>query len=541
MKREGVAELLVSTNIIFSVAAFGAVEPWSAPVTVALSWLTLSLCVTGDGARPFPALEVAVPLAGLALIAGLQALNPSGWPGPSPSLLNPSTASVSASLARGWEWLSLSAFLIGAAYVYREPGARYRALWLLLALGAFIAVLGIVQQAQARLSQDGIVVFYGVRSAGPGMNPFGPFYNRNHAACAMATAFWCGIGACAHRLQAGAAGAARSFEATLIAACGGALCAACLWGIARSGSYGAATGLSFGAAFSAIALAPRPGARRFAAFALIAAALAAAGLLLGEGWAVAERLESWALRREILKGGLALWAERPLWGYGAGGFMTAYASVRPAGVVGVVDYAHNDWLEILFETGLAGFLLVAGGAAALASRVWRGFAGPDRWVACGAAGACGAGIVHGFAEFCLRIPGSRLPFLAATAVLCAVASPARVYWRLPARGPVAVMTLMTATSLLPIVAWSLDAGRAAMILPSARNLRLLASARLRSGDAADSRDVALARWRDGLDAGDELLRSLPGDPVGVRLQGALLERLGRGSDAATIAASAGHE
>lgn len=94
------------------------------------------------------------------------------------------------------------------------------------------------------------------------------------------------------------------------------------------------------------------------------------------GPAVADRSPSTLeVRLEIARSATRLFAESPIYGHGPGQFAVQYPRVRSAREIELssldrqfateVRTAHDDWLEILVETGLAGFALFAAALFAL--------------------------------------------------------------------------------------------------------------------------------------------------------------------------------
>lgn len=102
----------------------------------------------------------------------------------------------------------------------------------------------------------------------------------------------------------------------------------------------------------------------------------------------------------IWRAGLAMWRAHRVWGTGLGTFNAAYSSYRPPGVLAtyamipVPGSAHDDYLQILAETGEVGAGLLA---LALLWALWRAGwryarGGPDERAWLGAWGAALAGI-----------------------------------------------------------------------------------------------------------------------------------------------------
>jgi O-antigen ligase len=125
-----------------------------------------------------------------------------------------------------------------------------------------------------------------------------------------------------------------------------------------------------------------------------------------------------ALRRE---GRVLLWAETldliaayPLAGCGFGGFEPAFLRYKNSAPMVNDRHAHNDYLELAAEAGLAGFVLcVLLAIRPIGAAVRRGLhaeAGQDRWMAVACAGSLAAIFVHSLVDFNLRIPANGMVF-----------------------------------------------------------------------------------------------------------------------------------
>jgi O-antigen ligase len=62
-----------------------------------------------------------------------------------------------------------------------------------------------------------------------------------------------------------------------------------------------------------------------------------------------------SVRLTIDRDGLRMFAKRPLLGWGLGNFATAYPRFRSFYTDKFINHAHNDYLQLLVETGLLGF------------------------------------------------------------------------------------------------------------------------------------------------------------------------------------------
>jgi len=156
--------------------------------------------------------------------------------------------------------------------------------------------------------------------------------------------------------------------------------------------------------------------------------------------------------------GVGILRDFPLLGTGLGSWLDAFRPYQaPPLESGILDHAHNDYLELAAETGFVGMAIVAwfGGAVALA--IWRerrrvveerglatvdalpeprrpaGFELPEwrqalrhhhliRW---GLAGGVTAILVHSLVEFALRMPGNLLLVMVLLAMMVLGAGPLR--------------------------------------------------------------------------------------------------------------------
>jgi len=172
---------------------------------------------------------------------------------------------------------------------------------------------------------------------------------------------------------------------------------------------------------------------RRGAFLAGAVLLVIAGLMLwvgGEG--VLNRLTSIhsAAKTEIAGGirfaidrdALKMFAKKPFLGWGLGNFATAYPQFRSFYSDKFVNEAHNDYLQVLVETGILGFVAVIW---FLTLTIRRGLRKIGEWtwdingaVALAALVGCTGILVHSFFDFNLQVPANAALFY----VLCAIAA-----------------------------------------------------------------------------------------------------------------------
>ncbi|MGB8013861.1 MAG: O-antigen ligase family protein [Terriglobales bacterium] len=133
---------------------------------------------------------------------------------------------------------------------------------------------------------------------------------------------------------------------------------------------------------------------------------------------------SGGIRFTIDRDCLRMMLKRPFLGWGLGAFPVAYPEFRSFYTTFFVNHAHNDYLELLVETGLAGFAI----AIWFLALVFRRAAGKlKNWTET-ASGAltvaallgCLGILVHSFLDFNLQIPANAALFY----VLCALAASA---------------------------------------------------------------------------------------------------------------------
>jgi O-antigen ligase len=125
-------------------------------------------------------------------------------------------------------------------------------------------------------------------------------------------------------------------------------------------------------------------------------------------------------RAGIWHGALNMIVAHPLLGVGLGAFETMYPTygVSPSSLR--VNYAHNDYLQILAETGIVGAGLAVYFIAIIMIRIYRSIWSRDPLLS-GMSLAAGAGIiavlVQSLADTDLQIPSNALLFLVLVAVI----------------------------------------------------------------------------------------------------------------------------
>lgn len=109
---------------------------------------------------------------------------------------------------------------------------------------------------------------------------------------------------------------------------------------------------------------------------------------------------------------LPLIAAYPLAGCGLGAYEPAFQSFNRGAPMFLVDFAHNDYLQVLAELGAVGFALMAALMLAVLARVFRAATEPLEWqyrcLGLASAGAVCAILLHSLVDFNLYIPANAL-------------------------------------------------------------------------------------------------------------------------------------
>jgi len=114
-----------------------------------------------------------------------------------------------------------------------------------------------------------------------------------------------------------------------------------------------------------------------------------------------------------------LWAETiplikayPIFGCGLGGYETAFSRFKISGVLLTDNFAHNDYLQLLAELGLVGFIIGAALAFSVVRTALRGAVKSsdpeDRYWAVACTGALAAIGMHSLADFNLYLPANAM-------------------------------------------------------------------------------------------------------------------------------------
>jgi O-antigen ligase len=124
-------------------------------------------------------------------------------------------------------------------------------------------------------------------------------------------------------------------------------------------------------------------------------------------------------RRELWQTTMQMVKDHPLLGVGLGAYQFAYTRYDQGSGISRVEQAHNDYLQILADTGVLGVLVVLAFLALLFVRSFKAMQTRDllqRSIALGALAGCFGIAVHSFVEFNLQVTANAQLFLALAAL-----------------------------------------------------------------------------------------------------------------------------
>lgn len=407
---ERLPEALLTGAVVFAPLAFGSVEPWSlAILSISVSAALFSCALVHLPDYRNPIYRTVIPCVLAILLIGLvQRFNPRSIL--EPASLLPTTASAYATTRALWIWGTYFAVLWCAAQVFDRVAAMRRLVNTLFALGIAVSLIGIIQMTQA--SQ----LIYGFRAA-EGFEPFGPYYNRDHAGSLLIMAIFCGIGVLWDRFIQRREVRDRTDVFNFAAVQGlivfgiGVIAV----GVFYTQSRGAlASLLVVSLALGIIGSWPKK--IRFVWLGLGAAVIFSAISRAP----VAIRLtryhfeKAFDFRFSLYRAGLDVLSDFPSLGTGLGAFQQAYYPYQSTKITGLVEHAHNDWLELLVQVGLPALAVCIVGVALFLRSRGKMLVSPDRraslGLTCGTGAAAVAFLLHGLGDFSFQIPANAVVF-----------------------------------------------------------------------------------------------------------------------------------
>ncbi len=385
--------------LAFSVMAFGTVEVWSESILEAgaallFLWWAVVICRNREIETHWS--PVYWPLLAFLGIATLQlAFGATAYP----FLTGVALLKISA--------CSLLFFLTGQAF--RNSRDLRFLVWFLMCFAFGVAVFGIAQNFTSHY------VLYWYRPLTNGGNPFGPYVNRNDFAGLMELLAPIGLSLVLFR-------GVRTEQMPFV----GILTVVPIIALLLTGSRGGIVSFVFEVGVLAlIVYVARSKKSQIVPFAIVLLVA-----LLAMGWLGANRVldrfsshadELTANRRvTMLKGTWHVFLDHPLIGCGLGTLVSVYPRYEPHYDGKIVDHAHNDYVEALAETGIAGgicglafFLLWLREAR---MRLAREQTSLSEAIHAAGVTACAGMMVHSFVDFNLHIPANGLVFLVMVAL-----------------------------------------------------------------------------------------------------------------------------
>jgi O-antigen ligase len=297
--------------------------------------------------------------------------------------------------------------LIGAECVTGERARKIFAL-VMIVFGAGYAFFALAQQLT---SNDKIFWVYGSQFSG---SIYGSYVNHNHYAGLMEMLapipFVVSMG---HIFRGG--------KRALVGSCAVLMAGTIFLSGSRGGMLAFVLEMVL---FAALTLGKRRSPRIALGSMAVCVLIVALLIFVGKGGWILGRLGdlSPGIRLDITKDSLRMFSHRPVWGWGLGTFPTVYPSYRSFYTNLFVNEAHNDYAQLLVETGLLGFGLMLW----FLVRLYRyGLPTSRRWefqwdgaVSLSALLGCTGILLHSFVDFNLQVPANAALFYA----LCGLAA-----------------------------------------------------------------------------------------------------------------------
>ena len=124
-------------------------------------------------------------------------------------------------------------------------------------------------------------------------------------------------------------------------------------------------------------------------------------------------------RWKLTEDSLILAKEKPIGGWGLGTFPTVYPQVKSWYGDTLVNAAHNDYLQLLVETGAIGLAIILLFLGLVLRAGMKHFArAPNGVTSAALLGCCGL-LLHSFTDFNLHVPANAAMFFALCGLICA--------------------------------------------------------------------------------------------------------------------------
>ena len=392
----------VGALLAFAVCAHGAVEAWSEAVLAVgatlllLFWAALVAFGQTRSVRWEPVLAPLAALAGFGLLQWLF-----GW-----------TASPYLTRVEVLKFGALLVLAFVAVQSLRTTANWLAFAWFLLTLAFVVSLFGILQH----FTFNGKL--YWLRELRYGGIPFGPYVNRNHFAGLVELIAPLGLSILLLR-------GVRRDQLPLVAL----FTLLPVGALFLAASRGGITSFLSEIAVLGLLIWLRRGMRRSLAAAAALVVLAAGVVAwLGVGRALdrftsLQKLEVSETRRaSMVKDSWRIFLDHPLRGTGLGTLPVVFPRYESMYDGKVANHAHNDYVELLAETGIVGGVCFAVFLFLLLRRAWREIRATlnpqELALRLGALAACVGLLVHSLVDFNLHIPANALLFVLLAILAC---------------------------------------------------------------------------------------------------------------------------
>jgi hypothetical protein len=333
-------------------------------------------------------------------------------------------------------WLTPLILFVVASAIASDRFLRYRLLWGISILAALLALVGLAQ----RISWNGLLLWF--RERPPASRPLGPFVSPTHFAGFVELGALVAIGLVlalvglhGRRLDfASIRDAMLDRDWTLPRLLMAGACALlAITGLLLTESRGGYLAFACGLVF--LLLARRARAVVVVLVAIVAVVGAAAGVLAWVGgdasneesvpFVLSSTDPSGSLRLNTWGNSLRIVADYPAAGTGLGTFRWIYPAYQRSGEWNEWRQAHNDFIQLLAETGAMGGILLVVALYLLVRRFLVPALDPRSterpWSTAAVAAAVFAMLVHSIVDFNLQVPSNAALFAVLLGVLAAAA------------------------------------------------------------------------------------------------------------------------
>ncbi|HVP52371.1 MAG TPA: O-antigen ligase family protein [Terriglobales bacterium] len=388
--------------LVYGVITFGAVDPWSlfglqAMAAGLLALWAIQQLVAGADLVLSP---LYAPVALFAAITGVQ-------------LVLHRTAYAYMTRTATLTYLAYAMILLVAVQMLRTQEDVKRLVGFLTVSGFLVAIFAVIQDLTSKGE-----IYWMVPVLGSSFI-FGPYVNHNHYAGIMEML-------APFPLVLSMMEELTPPKRVLLAFAGVFMAGTIFLSLSRGGM----TAFGFEMVFLAVVLWWKNASRRSAAIFAMACLLILMFLLWLGGKNLVERFvsfktddASYHARIQVARDSIPMIKARPLTGWGLGTFPTVYPRYRTFYTEVYFNAAHNDYVQVLAETGVLGFTAVLGFLAVVYVRGFRRLRAPGLDLTQAATLAALLGVtgilVHSFVDFNLQIPANAATFYVVAAIATA--------------------------------------------------------------------------------------------------------------------------